>query len=94
MNYLISFAYEVHPKLIIGTPPWAGTAVFGIESRPEGEGAPSEKQWQGMLQKWMANRFKLAFHREKKELPVYVLSVGKAPVELLVIDHVEQPSGN
>jgi uncharacterized protein (TIGR03435 family) len=82
LNYLIVFAYEVHPKLVIGTPPWAGTDVFGIEVKPEGEGAPSEKQWQGMLQKFLADRFKLAFHREKKELPVYVLSVGKTGPKL------------
>ena len=83
LNYLISFAYEVHPKLIIGTPPWAGTDEFGLEAKPEGEGAPSEKQWQGMLQKLLADRFKLAFHREKKELPVYTLSVGKTGPKLI-----------
>jgi uncharacterized protein (TIGR03435 family) len=82
LNYLISFAYEVHPKLIIGTPPWAGTDEFGIEAKPEGEGAPNEKQWQGMLQKVLPDRFKLAFHREKKELPVCALSVGKTGPKL------------
>jgi uncharacterized protein (TIGR03435 family) len=30
-----------------------------------------------MLQKLLAERFKLAFHREKKELPVYAIVVGK-----------------
>jgi uncharacterized protein (TIGR03435 family) len=82
LNYLISFAYEVHPKLIIGTPPWAETDEFGIEAKPESEGAPSEKQWQDMLQKLLADRFKLAFHREKKDLPVYALSVGKTGPKL------------
>jgi len=83
LNYLISFAYEVHPRLMIGSPPWAGTDVFGIEVKPEGEGAPGKNQWQGMLQKLLADRFKLAFHREKKEFPVYALSVGKTNPKLI-----------
>jgi uncharacterized protein (TIGR03435 family) len=82
LNDLIAFAYEVHPKQAIGTPPWAGTDKFDIEAKPEGEGAPSGKQWKGMLQKLMADRFKLAFHREMKELPVYALSVGKTGPKL------------
>ncbi len=43
---------------------------------------PSGKQWRGMTQKLMADRFKLAFHREMKELPVYVLSVGGTSLKL------------
>jgi hypothetical protein len=82
LNDLIAFAYEVHPKQAIGTPPWAGTDKFDIEAKPEGEGAPSGKQWKGMLQKLIADRFKLAFHREMKELPVYALSVSKNGVRL------------
>jgi uncharacterized protein (TIGR03435 family) len=82
LNDLIAFTYEVHPKQAIGTPPWAGTDKFDVEVKPEGEGMPSGKQWQGMLQKLMADRFKLAFHREKKELFVYVLSVGKTGPKL------------
>ena len=82
LNDLIAFAYEVHLKQAIGTPPWAGTDKFDIEVKPEGEGMPSGKQWKGMLQSLMADRFKLAFHREMKELPVYALSVGKTGPKL------------
>ncbi len=82
LNGLITFAYDVHPKQIIGTPPWAGTDAFDLEVKPEGEGMPGLKQWKGMLQKLMADRFKLAFHRELKELPVYALSVGNTGPKL------------
>ncbi len=77
LNDLIAFAYGVQSKQVIGVPPWAGTDKFEIEGKPEGEGTPSQEQWKGMLQKLMADRFKLSFHREKKELPVYALSVAK-----------------
>ena len=82
LNDLIAFAYEIHLKQAIGTPPWAGTDKFDVEVKPEGEGMPGGKQWKGMLQKLMADRFKLAFHREIKELPVYALSVGKTGPKL------------
>jgi uncharacterized protein (TIGR03435 family) len=82
LNDLIAFVYKVHPKQAIGTPPWAGTDKFDIEAKAEGEGAPSSEQWKGMLQKLMADRFKLAFHREMRELPVYALSVGKTGPKL------------
>jgi uncharacterized protein (TIGR03435 family) len=82
LSEMIAFAYGVHPKQIIGAPPWTGTDKYDIEAKPEGEGTPSEKQWKGMLQKLMADRFKLSFHREKKELSVYALSVGKTGSKL------------
>jgi uncharacterized protein (TIGR03435 family) len=74
-NDLIAFAFDIHPKQAIGTPPWAGTEKFDIELKAEGEGAPSGKQWKAMLQKLLTDRFKLVFHLQKKELPVYALSV-------------------
>jgi uncharacterized protein (TIGR03435 family) len=40
----------------------------------DGEGAPSYEQWKTMVQKLLADRFKLTFHRDKKELSLYVLT--------------------
>ncbi len=82
LNDLITFAYDVHLKQVIGTPTWAGTDKFDIEAKPEGEGMPSGKQWKGMLQKLIVDHFKLAFHREMKEIAVYILSVGKTGPKL------------
>jgi uncharacterized protein (TIGR03435 family) len=77
LDELMSFSYGVHAKQLIGAPPWAATDKWDIDAKPDGEGAPNDKQWKSMLQKLMADRYKLTFHREKRELPVYVLSVGK-----------------
>jgi uncharacterized protein (TIGR03435 family) len=82
LSDMIAFSYGVQPKQIVGAPSWAETDKFDIEAKPEGEGAPSESQWRSMLQKLMVDRFKLSFHREKKELPVYALSVGKTGPKL------------
>lgn len=74
---LISFAYGVHSKQVIGTPAWADSDKFDIDAEPDGEGAPSDKQWKSMLQKLIVERFKLTFHHDKRELSVYVLSLAK-----------------
>jgi uncharacterized protein (TIGR03435 family) len=82
LNDLIAGAYGISPRQVIGIPPWAGTDKFDIEIKPEGDGSPGLEQWQGMLQKLIADRFKLSFHREKKEIPVYILSVARSGPKL------------
>lgn len=77
LSQLISFAYGVQAKQVIGLPAWADSDKYDIDAVPDGEGMPNDKQWKGMIQKLMAERFKLTFHRDKKELSVYVLSVAR-----------------
>jgi uncharacterized protein (TIGR03435 family) len=83
---MISFSYGVQAKQVIGLPPWAETEKYDIDAQPDGEGAPSDKQWKGMLQKLLADRFKFTIHRDKKELSVYVLSVAKGGPKLTKSD--------
>ncbi len=78
LNELISLSYDVQSKQVIGMPPWADTDKFDIDAQPDGEGAPSLKQWKSMVQKLLADRYKLSFHRDKREMPVYALSVAKS----------------
>jgi uncharacterized protein (TIGR03435 family) len=82
LSDIISFAYGTHPKQLVGAPAWVETDKFDIEAQPDGDGAPSDKQWKVMWQKLLAERFKLSFHRDKKELSVYVLSVSKTGQKL------------
>jgi uncharacterized protein (TIGR03435 family) len=77
LNDMISFAYGVHSKQVIGAPAWADTDKFDIDAEPDGEGAPNDKQWKTMMKKLIVERFKLKFHQDKRELSVYVLSVSK-----------------
>jgi uncharacterized protein (TIGR03435 family) len=79
---LLTFSYGVNLKQIVDTPPWVETEKYDITAKPEGEGMPNDKQWRGMLQKLIAERCKLTFHRDKKELSVYVLSVAKGGPKL------------
>jgi uncharacterized protein (TIGR03435 family) len=82
MNNLISFAYGLHPKQIVGAPAWFDSDKFDIDGKPDIEGRPNDKQLKGMIQKLLADRFSLKFHRDKRELPVYVLSAAKSGPKL------------
>ena len=77
LTQIISFAFDVQAKQVIGLPDWADTDRFDIDGKPDGEGAPDGKQWKIMIQKLLADRFVLKFHKEKRELSVYVLSISK-----------------
>jgi uncharacterized protein (TIGR03435 family) len=75
---LIKFAYKVNEKQIAGAPDWWDKDKYDIAAVvAEGEGTPSDAQWHSMMRKLIVERFKLKFHQEKKELSVYVFSVGK-----------------
>jgi uncharacterized protein (TIGR03435 family) len=78
LDDLIEFAYDVHAKQIIGGPDWLDKDKYDLAAVPDKEGTPSYEQWKGMLQKLLAERFKLTFHHDKKEMSVYVLTVEKS----------------
>jgi uncharacterized protein (TIGR03435 family) len=76
LNDLIGFAYGLQTMQIIDAPAWFGTDPYDIEGKPDTEGQPDFKQMQIMLQKLLADRFKLTFHHDKRELSAYVISVS------------------
>ena len=76
LNDLIAFAYGLHAKQIVDAPPWFGTDLYDIEAKPDVEGRPNQKQMQTMLQKLLADRLKLTFHHDTRELAVYVIRVS------------------
>ena len=71
------FAYDVHNKQVLNGPDWIDKDKYDITGVPDTEGAPSNRQWKMMVQKLLAERFQLTFHHEKRDLPVYILSVVK-----------------
>jgi uncharacterized protein (TIGR03435 family) len=91
---LIEVAYGVHPSQIKG-PSWVAADKFDLVGVPDGEGQPSGRQWLTMVQKLLAERFKLAFHREKRDMSVYLLSVGKSGLKNMTVSESTSlfPSG-
>ncbi len=75
----IGMAYNLKNEQISG-PDWMSNAKFDISAKLP-EGAP-RTQLREMIQAVLTERFKLESHRESKEFPVYVLSLGKGPLKL------------
>ncbi len=75
---LISFSYEVQAKQVVGGPDWLDKERYDIAAVPDVDGAPNPEQVRSMIRKLLADRFKLTFHKEKRDLSAYVLTVAKS----------------
>jgi len=74
LSDLVSLAYAINPKQIASAPAWVSTDRFDIAAQFNEKGQPSESQLRSMMQKLLAQRFKLNLHRDTRELSVYALS--------------------
>jgi len=77
LNDLVKFAYDLQGKQIVEAPDWMGTDRFDIDAKPDTPGQPSGDQLKEMVQKLLADRFALKFHKDEKDMAAYVLTVGK-----------------
>jgi uncharacterized protein (TIGR03435 family) len=80
VKLLIQQAYGVRDFQIVGGPPWLGSERYDITAKPES--SATDDQVKVMIQALLADRFKLIFHRETKELPTYALVVAKGGPKL------------
>jgi uncharacterized protein (TIGR03435 family) len=89
LKLLVRFAYAAHESShwlplpasqVVGGPSWTNNPGYDIEAKPDGPTDP-KRAWL-MLQTLLADRFKLALHRETRELPVYNLTVAKGGPKL------------
>jgi uncharacterized protein (TIGR03435 family) len=87
LQRLIGFAYDVRNHQISGGPKWLDSATFNIDAKagsatpiPPGPlGAPKMRL---LVQSLLADRFKLALHRETRDEQVYELVLGKGGSKL------------
>jgi len=83
---ILSVAYGIHIKQIVGAPEWLNKDRYDINGVADTAGEPSLKQMQQMYQKLLADRFHLTFHHEVREMPVYAITVAKGGPILKVAD--------
>jgi uncharacterized protein (TIGR03435 family) len=88
---LIKFAYDLHPKQITDGPSWTETEKYDIVGKPDTAGFPNIQQLKRMVQKLLVERFSLAFHRERRELSVYAITVAKGGHKLA--ENKSNPNG-
>jgi uncharacterized protein (TIGR03435 family) len=75
LRLLVMTAYQKQPYEVIGGPQWQNSDKFDINAKAAG--ARSTDQLLGMLQRLLADRFKLKVHTEQREVPIYALVVAR-----------------
>ena len=78
---LVAFAYNIPPRLVSGGPAWAETDSYNILAATPREAHPNLDEQMAMMRTLLANRFRLAFHTEPKDMAVYLLTVAKGGVK-------------
>lgn len=77
----IDLAYDLPPGMIVGGPEWIASERYDISAlTPDDSSSPEQRLL--MLQTLLMERFRLTFHREAKELPVYALVIGNGGLKL------------
>ena len=75
LRRLIRQAYDIHDSQIVGGPDWLNSEGFDITATT-GDKPPD--QMRVMMQTLLRDRFKLTFHTEQRELPIYALVTARS----------------
>jgi uncharacterized protein (TIGR03435 family) len=93
LEMLVLWAYDIRNDRLFGKPKWLDSVRYDVVAK-----APEETpvvgllpQLRQMMQSLLAARFKLAVHRETRELPMYVMVVGKNGPKVHLTEAVEGP---
>lgn len=79
LSNLIAMAYKVKAYQVAG-PDWMKSTLWEIHAKlPAGS---NKEQINEMMQSLLSERFKLTFHRESREQPVYALTVAKTGLKI------------
>jgi uncharacterized protein (TIGR03435 family) len=82
LTLLIGLAYDVSEDQISGGPSWRDSEYYDVTARAEDGIALTYDELRPRLQHLLAQRFKLAIHREPKPLQGYALVVAKGGARL------------
>ena len=91
LKQLVGFAYDLREHQISGGPKWLDSDRYSVEGKPDSatpipRGPAGIQVMRAMLQQLLAERFKLAVHRETKEEQVYELVVARGGSKLKEAD--------
>jgi uncharacterized protein (TIGR03435 family) len=79
LKMLLQIAYDLRPGQLTGAPNWTETERYDIDAKLDDSlgSNPKPDEMRPYLQSLLEKRFQLQFHRESKEMQVYVLGVAK-----------------
>jgi uncharacterized protein (TIGR03435 family) len=73
---LIQEAFSLKRYAVV-TPPSSTTLFYDIAAKAEGDKTLTRAEFKQLLQRLLADRFGLRFHREMREIPVYAMVVAR-----------------
>jgi len=92
LTELIVLAYQTRRIQMQGGPGWLDVDRFDVAAKADDAAGPiNGTRFLAMIQTLLEERFKLALHRETRELSVYALVVGKNGHKLQKAKDGEQP---
>lgn len=92
VRFLIEQALGVRQFQISGGPSWMGTERFDVNAKADGTGQIGRDELKPMILSLLEDRFKMKFHRETKEFPIYALVSGKGGAKMKVAETQGQES--
>jgi len=81
MLNLISIAYDTEDEYVVGGPGWLSSDKFDVIAKAPA-GKSDEKLLQEMVRNLLIDRFQMKAHKDKRDMPVFVLSVAKGGAKL------------
>ena len=94
---LVRMAYWVQDFQVSAGPAWTNSERYNIEAKSEGKPVFSQ-EYRSLqlrrLQTLLRDRFKLALHRETKQLPIYELTVAKGGPKLQLPSCIQKEPGD
>jgi uncharacterized protein (TIGR03435 family) len=79
---LLLFGFGVHKTQVMNAPDWVRSERWDAKGYADVPGQPSIPQFQSLIRKLLVERFGLVQHTEKRDLPVYALTVGKGTLKI------------
>ena len=85
---IIQMAFNIQDFQILGAPSWTNAEHYDIFAKapvdPNSKATAAEQRDQArrMLQTLLVERYQMAFHRETRQMPTYILSLSKAGAKL------------
>jgi uncharacterized protein (TIGR03435 family) len=76
LRQIVIYAYDLRDVELVDIPEWTRTARFDIAATYP-EGAVPAVQYRLMIQKLLADRFQLQVRNERRDLPVYTLTIAR-----------------
>ncbi len=93
LRVILAAVFSLTPRAVSGGPSWVDSDRYEIVAKAPGEVRPTTFEQMAMLRKLLTDRFKLTFHREKKEFSIYALTIASKGSKLAVSTPDPSPEG-